>query len=102
MTQKTLDINHTRFTQIKSLWNMMSICLLFLIIGSLCKTTSAFDMNTKLNLKPTKYTEWSKNITYKSLTEYNARGMRPLYEITQNVMWFLIRGEKPIPDGRFT
>lgn len=59
-----------------------------------------YGFTNDLNLKPTKYTEWSKNVTYVSSTDYNARGMKPLYEITQKVMWFLIGGEDPIPDGK--
>lgn len=93
MTQKSFAVK-------KSLWSIISFCLFLLVFGSLCETSTAFDLNTKLNLKPTKYTEWSKNITYRSSTQYNARGMKPLYEITQKVMWLLIRGEKPLPDGK--
>lgn len=99
MTLKTID-HHSRLSHSKSLWNMMSFCLVLFVVGSLFKTSSAFDMNTKLNLKPTKYTEWSKNITYKSSTDYNARGMKPLYDITQKIMWILIGGENPLPDGK--
>lgn len=99
MTLKTLDVYYRRLSKIKSLWKTMSFCLLLLVVCSLCKTSSAFEINTKLNLKPTKYTEYSKNVTYKSTTEYNARGMKPLYDITQKVMWLLIGGETPIPDG---
>ncbi|XP_046807592.1 prominin-like protein isoform X2 [Lucilia cuprina] len=106
MTLKTLDVyyhQHSRLSQIKSSWKTMSLSLLLLlVICSLCKTSCAFDMNTKLNLKPTKYTDWSKNVTYKSTTDYNARGMKPLYDITQKVMWLLIGGENPIPDGYLT
>ncbi|XP_037826228.1 prominin-like protein isoform X6 [Lucilia sericata] len=107
MTLKTLDVyhQHSRLSQIKSSsWKTMSFSLLLLlvVVCSLCKTSCAFDMNTKLNLKPTKYTDWSKNVTYKSTTDYNARGMKPLYEITQKVMWLLIGGETPIPDGYLT
>ncbi|XP_073839373.1 prominin-like isoform X4 [Musca autumnalis] len=78
---------------LKMVLSLLVVCILF---GS---STEAFE--TDLKFKQTKYTEWSKNITYLSKTSYNARGMKPLYEISHKVMWFLIGGENPIPEGYF-
>ncbi|XP_058975503.1 prominin-like protein isoform X3 [Musca domestica] len=78
---------------LKMLLSLLVVCILF---GS---STEAFENGLKF--KQTKYTEWSKNVTYLSKTSYNARGMKPLYEISHKVMWFLIGGEDPIPDGYF-
>ncbi|KAL9902269.1 prominin-like protein [Glossina fuscipes] len=75
---------------------------IILVLCSLSSSSYAFDMGNELNLKPTKYSEWSKNITYRSTNEYNARGMKPLYEITHKVMWFLIGSEDPLPNGYLT
>ncbi|XP_075164037.1 prominin-like isoform X3 [Haematobia irritans] len=88
----------------KTLCNMLiMMSISFVVVGiTMCaSTTTAFELNTELKLMPTKYTEWSKNVTYLSRTTYNARGMKPLYEISHKVMWFLIGGEDPLPDGYF-
>ncbi|XP_059216960.1 prominin-like protein isoform X4 [Stomoxys calcitrans] len=88
----------------QSLCNMPNMMVIsFLILGTTmyATTTTAFELSTELKLMPTKYTEWSKNVTYHSKTTYNARGMKPLYEISHKVMWWLIGGDDPLPDGYF-
>lgn len=97
MTPQSLNIYCVSLMERKSLWLRMGVVLV-LLLGMFCGTSNAFD--TELNLKPTKYTEYSKNVTYRSTTEYNARGMKPLYDITQKVMWLLIGGKDPLPDGK--
>ena len=94
----TLTSNKYRPTL--TIWNKISFTFLLFLMVNWFGPGQAFDISTKLNLKPTKYTEWSKNITYQSTTNYNARGMKPLYEITQKVMWILIGGEDPLPNGK--
>ncbi|XP_037940754.1 prominin-like protein isoform X3 [Teleopsis dalmanni] len=79
----------------------LSMCLLIFVITTFPTDCHAIDMGNELNLKPTKYSQWSKNVTYFSSTAYNARGMQPLYDITYKVLWF-IAGEHPIPEGYIT
>lgn len=84
----------------RTMCNMLNMLLSLLVICTLfASTTTAFESD-ELMFKGTKYTEWSKNITYLSKTSYNARGMKPLYEISHKVMWFLIGGDDPLPDGK--
>ena len=70
-----------------------------LILVMLFAQTEAFSLDGNPELSPTKYTKFSKNTTYGSSTEYNAMGMQPLYNITQQIMWFFV-GEEPLPDGK--
>lgn len=79
--------------------NFFAVTVL-IVVMLLPSSSNSFDVGGDLNLKPTKYLEWSKNITYQSITEYNSRGMKPLYDITHKLMWFLIGAEDPIPEGK--
>lgn len=51
-----------------------------------------------LELKETKYTQWNNNVTYISSTSYHAKGMGPVYAIS-NLIIDLFMGKEPIPDG---
>ncbi|XP_067648339.1 prominin-like protein isoform X2 [Eurosta solidaginis] len=87
--------NHLR-CHISCLWSMLFAVLMLSIF--FVSESQAFDLGNELNLKPTKYSEWTKNVTYVSSTAYNARGMQPLYDITHKVIWFFT-GEHPLPEG---
>ncbi|XP_017473304.1 PREDICTED: prominin-like protein isoform X1 [Rhagoletis zephyria] len=80
-----------------SCWSTLIVALLA-ALSTFASQSQAFDLGNELNLKPTKYTEWTKNVTYVSSTAYNARGMQPLYDITHKVIWFFT-GEHPLPEG---
>lgn len=88
------------FCEIPVRLRLPNILVVFIIIMLLPSYSNSFDIGDDLNLKPTKYLEWSKNITYQSVTEYNSRGMKPLYDITHKLMWFLIGSEDPLPEGK--
>ncbi|XP_050335331.1 prominin-like protein isoform X2 [Bactrocera neohumeralis] len=75
-----------------------SALFVLLALSTWASQTQAFDLGNELNLKPTNYAEWNKNVTYVSSTAYNARGMQPLYEITHKIIWFFT-GEHPLPEG---
>lgn len=78
---------------------LLKLCILVFVFDLMPVRSEAFDLGNELNLKPTKYTEFEKNITYLSSMQYNARGMQPLYNITHKIMWFFI-GEDALPDGK--
>lgn len=52
-----------------------------------------------LNIKPVKYSVWNDKTVYLSSTAYNARGMAPLYNITNTVINLFLDTKDPIPDG---
>lgn len=51
-----------------------------------------------LDLKETTYTQWNNNVTYISSTSYHAKGMGPVYVIS-NYIIDLFMGKDVIPDG---
>lgn len=51
-----------------------------------------------LDLKETSYTQWNNNVTYISSTSYHAKGMGPVYVISNHII-DLFMGKDVIPDG---
>uniref|UniRef100_A0A182NIR2 Prominin-like protein n=1 Tax=Anopheles dirus TaxID=7168 RepID=A0A182NIR2_9DIPT len=54
-----------------------------------------------LKIRTTEFTRFNEAVEFQSSTSYNARGMAPLYEITNHVIDLFV-DEKPIPDGYIT
>lgn len=55
----------------------------------------------QLEFRDANYTVWAKdNVSYISSTSYNAKGMAPLYKITNQVLQMFV-GENAIPEGKF-
>lgn len=51
-----------------------------------------------LNLKQTNYTQWNNNVTYISSTSYHAKGMGPVYVISNQIIGIFM-GRDAIPKG---
>lgn len=60
----------------------------------------AHDGGRILDFKETSFSNWEQNVTYKSSTGYHARGMAPMYHITNRVLDLFI-GPDAIPEGKF-
>ncbi|XP_055708127.1 prominin-like protein isoform X5 [Phlebotomus papatasi] len=58
----------------------------------------AHDGGRILDFKETSFSNWEQNVTYKSSTGYHARGMAPMYHITNRVLDLFI-GPDAIPEG---
>lgn len=55
----------------------------------------------KLEFRDANYTVWARsNVSYISSTSYHAKGMAPLYKITNQVLQMFV-GENAIPEGKF-
>lgn len=54
-----------------------------------------------LNIQKVQYSTWNRSDTYLSSTTYNARGMAPLYNITNMVIDLFVDDDEPIPRGEF-
>lgn len=52
-----------------------------------------------LNIQKVQYSSWNRSDTYLSSTTYNARGMAPLYNITNMVIDLFVDDDEPIPRG---
>lgn len=54
-----------------------------------------------LNIQKVQYSTWNRSDTYLvSSTTYNARGMAPLYNITNMVIDLFVDDDEPIPRGK--
>lgn len=51
-----------------------------------------------LDLKETSYTQWNNNVSYISSTSYHAKGMGPVYVISNHII-DIFMGKDVIPDG---
>lgn len=51
-----------------------------------------------LNFKETNYTLWNNNVSYISSTSYHAKGMGPVYVISNQIIG-LFMGRDVIPEG---
>ncbi|XP_059619973.1 prominin-like protein isoform X4 [Phlebotomus argentipes] len=58
----------------------------------------AYDGGRILDFKETSFSNWEQNVTYISSTGYHARGMAPMYQITNRVLDLFI-GPDAIPEG---
>ncbi|GAB0098286.1 prominin-like protein [Sergentomyia squamirostris] len=61
-------------------------------------TKSAHSEGRILDFKETTFSKWEQNVTYVSSTGYHARGMAPMYQITNRVL-DLFLGPEAIPEG---
>lgn len=52
-----------------------------------------------LDIRPVNYSSWNRNVTYVSSSAFNARGMAPLYNITNRVINLFVDADEPIPKG---
>jgi hypothetical protein len=53
-----------------------------------------------LEIENTKYSIWTQNMSYLSSTGYNALGMTPLYNLTNNIIDLFVDKDEPIPPGK--
>lgn len=53
-----------------------------------------------LDFKETSYTQWNNNVSYISSTSYHAKGMGPVYAISNQIIG-LFMGKNVIPDGEW-
>lgn len=53
-----------------------------------------------LDVKPVNYSVWKQNVTYLSSSAFNARGMAPLYNISNTIINLFVDDEEPIPRGK--
>ncbi|XP_054732946.1 prominin-like protein isoform X1 [Anastrepha obliqua] len=97
-TDSSNSTQRHNITNIRCHISCWSTLFVLLALSTFASQARAFDLGNELNLKPTKYAEWTKNVTYVSSTVYNARGMQPLYDITHKIIWFFT-GEHPLPEG---
>lgn len=72
------------------------IVLLTVTVSLICTPSTSAEQI--LDLKETNYTQWNNNVTYISSTSYHAKGMGPVYVISNRII-DLFMGKDPIPDG---
>lgn len=62
--------------------------------------SSSSSINSNLlDIRPVNYSTWNRNVTYVSSAAFNARGMAPLYNITNMVINLFVDANEPIPKG---
>lgn len=76
--------------------NSAFIVLLTVIVALIYTPSTLADPH--LNLKETNYTPWNNNVTYISSTSYHAKGMGPVYVISNQII-DLFMGRDVIPEG---
>lgn len=53
-----------------------------------------------LDVRPVNYSVWNQNVTYLSSKAHNARGMGPLYNISNMIINLFVDDYEPIPRGK--
>uniref|UniRef100_A0A8W7PG49 Prominin-like protein n=1 Tax=Anopheles coluzzii TaxID=1518534 RepID=A0A8W7PG49_ANOCL len=74
------------------------LALLLILPGAFVAVAQAEPI---LKIRTTEFTRFNEAVEMQSSTSYNARGMAPLYEITNRVIDLFV-DENPIPDGYIT
>ena len=72
------------------------LALLLILPGAFVAVAQAEPI---LKIRTTEFTRFNEAVEMQSSTSYNARGMAPLYEITNRVIDLFV-DENPIPDGK--
>lgn len=73
----------------------VAVSVLLIVALTYTPSTSAEPI---LELKETTYTQWTNNVTYISSTSYHAKGMGPVYVISNRII-DIFMGRNVIPDG---
>ncbi|KAG4077541.1 hypothetical protein HA402_002968 [Bradysia odoriphaga] len=80
------------------LQNARLATVLLLTVTAVLIHTPSTSAEAILDLKETNYTQWNTNVTYISSTSYHAKGMAPVYVISNQII-SLFMGRDVIPDG---
>lgn len=94
--------------------NSAFVSLLAVAVTILCVFITKCDANNSANInnnnaqltanlldvKPVNYSVWNQNVTYLSSSAHNARGMGPLYNISNIIINLFVDDEEPIPRGK--
>lgn len=80
------------------LQNVRLATVLLLTVTTALVYTPSTSAEAILDLKETNYTNWNTNVTYISSTSYHAKGMAPVYAISNQIIGIFM-GRDVIPDG---
>ncbi|XP_037044622.1 prominin-like protein isoform X5 [Bradysia coprophila] len=80
------------------LQNARLATVLLLTVAAVLIHTPSTSAEAILDLKETNYIQWNNNVTYISSTSYHAKGMAPVYVISNQII-SLFMGRDVIPDG---
>lgn len=79
--------------------NYLNVFILIFAIWIIIKPVHSSGFSSRdLNFPELNLTQWNKNVTYSSSTEYHPRGMMPFYNLTHRIL-DLFYEDEAIPDG---
>ncbi|KXJ75263.1 hypothetical protein RP20_CCG012064 [Aedes albopictus] len=84
----------------RPLWTLAAVSLLIAVFSSSQSTSVQAAESFILKIRTTEFSNISETPTFLSSTAYNARGMGPLYNLT-NLVTKLFVDTNPVPEGKF-
>ncbi|XP_055611924.1 prominin-like protein isoform X3 [Uranotaenia lowii] len=79
-------------------WELMTAAAIFLLVAIFSSSSSSVQADSILKIRKTDFTRFRESPEFVSSTAYNARGMAPLYNLTNNVLKLFV-DTNPVPEG---